>query len=98
MIDNVNSFMMDYQCYYCPRSETTLKAILEHSVSKHSTEVLNYKKLILCKPSGKRRFRTINYEHIHRYFVVLYQCISSQILLISLISLIYFCPLEVIFI
>ena len=41
-----------------------LKAILEHSVSKHPSEVLKYKKLILCETSGKRDYRTINYEQI----------------------------------
>ena len=64
MADNVNSFMMECQCYYCPQSETMLKAILGHSVSNHPTEWLKYKKLIFCETSEKRDYRTINYEHI----------------------------------
>ena len=35
--------------YFCPQSETTSYSILEHSVSKHPTELLKYKKLILCE-------------------------------------------------
>ena len=50
--------------FYCPQSETKLKAILEHSVLKHPEEVLKYTKLILCETSGKHGYMEITYEHI----------------------------------
>ena len=53
---------MDFRCYYCPLKFGDLETIINHCTTKHDTELLRYRQLVLCPESGHMKYQSKLHE------------------------------------